>query len=123
MIEFPCEHCDTVLSIAPDQLGSELFCPACDKEITLPELSPEMEVKLTIAMAQAKNLPKDDLDTKKAKRMLEEPDSKETVVWKERLAASFQAVTFQTLPEDHVEEKEEEKEEKGIKKVFGIFKK
>ena len=86
MIEFNCQHCNTNISIATDQIADELFCPACEKEVEFPKLTPNMEAKLALAKAQAKGVVKENLDHTKAVEMLQEPDSKETTVWKERLA-------------------------------------
>ena len=122
MIEFDCEHCETKLSIAPEQLSEDLFCPYCENPIELPELPKDVQLQLDIALAQIKNIPKDDLNYEMAEEMLQHPASKETVVWKERLAQSFQASSFK----DYVPEEPEEQNEKegGIKKLFGsLFKK
>jgi uncharacterized Zn finger protein (UPF0148 family) len=123
MIEFDCEHCSTHISLAPDQMEGEIFCPACDLEVQLPELSPEMEAKLAIARAQAKNIPAEPVNPDKAKKILQEPDSKETTVWKERLAESFKVTSFREYkpPESTEEKPEKEEEPKGIKRIFGIF--
>jgi uncharacterized Zn finger protein (UPF0148 family) len=125
MIEFDCEYCSTHISIAPEQMEGELFCPACDSEVTLPELSPEMETKLAIAKAQAKNVVKEELNPEKAVEMLQEPDSKETRVWKERLAESFQAFCFKEYqePDQEAVEAAKESENRGIKRIFNVFSK
>jgi uncharacterized Zn finger protein (UPF0148 family) len=127
MIEFDCEHCSTHISIAPEQTEGELFCPACELEVNLPELSPELQTQLAIAKAQAKNVMKDELDAEKAVEMLQQPDSKETRVWKERLAESFQVFCFKEYQEPDEATVEKAKEEvenkKGIKKILNIFSK
>jgi len=125
MIEFNCEHCSTHISIAPDQMDGELFCPACDLEVNLPELSPEIQSKLAIAKAQAKNIVKDELDAEKAVEMLQQPDSKETRVWKERLAESFQVFCFKEYeePDESAVEAAKETEKKGIKRILNVFSK
>ena len=125
MIEFKCEHCDTHISIAPDQIDGEIFCPACAVEVHLPELSPEMEIQLKIAKAQAKNIDTEELDPEKAVDMLQEPDSKETRVWKERLAESFQTFCFKDYEEPPEEEQKaaQESEKKGLKRILNVFSK
>ena len=125
MIEFNCEHCSTHLSIAPDQMDGEIFCPACALEIHLPELDAEMAAKLAIAKAQAKNrIDEDSANTEKAVEMLQEPDSKETRVWKERLAESFQTFCFKDYEEPEGEEVSEQAPEKsGLKRIFNVFSK
>ena len=105
MIEFQCKHCKTHLSFAPDQLDSELFCPACELEITLPELSPDMEIKVKIAQAQAKNILTEAENPEKVQEILQEPDSMETTVWKERLAESFKATSFKDYDESEPQPK------------------
>ena len=105
MIEFQCEHCKTHLSFAPDQVEGELFCPACELEITLPELSADMEIKVKIAQAQANNLPTEAEDPEKVQEILQEPDSKETTVWKERLAESFKVTSFKEYNESEPQPK------------------
>ena len=128
MIEFNCQHCNTNISIATDQIADELFCPACEKEVEFPKLTPNMEAKLALAKAQAKGVVKENLDHTKAVEMLQEPDSKETTVWKERLAQSFQAATFKEVDPNREETtllppREEEKDSKksGIRKILDIF--
>jgi hypothetical protein len=129
MIEFNCQHCDTDISIASDQIGGELFCPACEKEMEFPELTPDMEAKLALAKAQAKVVPKGNLDHQKAEKMLQEPDSQETKVWKERLAQSFQAATFKEVEPNRNEttltppkdDKKNDSKKSGIRKIFDIF--
>ena len=125
MIEFDCEHCSTHISLAPDQMEGEIFCPACEQEVHLPELSPEMESKLAIARAQAKNIPSAPVNPDKAKKILQEPDSKETRVWKERLAESLRVTSFKDYkPEETVETlqtEEKDEEAKGLKRILGIF--
>ncbi len=125
MIEFKCEHCKTDLSIAPDQMEGELFCPACEQEIHLPELDADMTAKLAIAKAQEKSIIQDDkVDIKKAAEMLQEPDSKETRVWKERLAESFQSFCFKDYKEPEKKAATvQASEKKGLKRIFNVFSK
>ena len=124
MIEFRCEHCSTYLSIAPDQMEGEIFCPACALEIHLPELDAEMTAKLAIAKAQAQSrIDEDEVNTEKAVEMLQEPDSKETLVWKERLAESFQTFCFKDYEEPEEEASEEKPEKRGLKRIFNVFSK
>jgi hypothetical protein len=57
--------------------------------------------------------------------MLQEPDSKEPRVWKERLAESFQAFCFKEYqePDQKAVEAAKESENRGIKRIFNVFSK
>ena len=124
MIEFRCEHCSTYLSIAPDQMEGEIFCPACSLEIHLPELDADMSAKLAIARAQAQSrIEEAEVNPEKVEEMLQEPDSKETLVWKERLAESFQTFCFKDYEEPEEDAVEEKQEESGLKRIFKVFSK
>lgn len=123
MIEFFCEHCNTNLSIAPEQIGDEIFCPACEEEVRLPQLSLQMEAKLHIALAQAKTGPIKKLDPEKVEKLLEEPDSKETKKWKEQLTQAFKSSsltkTSKILKMKFSDKKDGHKS--GIRKIFDVF--
>jgi len=125
MIEFICEHCETYLSIAVDQIGDEIFCPACEEEVKMPKLSPQLEAKLAIALAQSKTGPKKRLNPK-TEELLQEPDSQETKIWKERLAQSFKASSFRNADVNEKTEnlkasKKDDSNKSGIGKIFDIF--
>ena len=55
--------------------------------------------------------------------MLQEPDSKETLVWKERLAESFQTFCFKDYEEPEEEAVDEQQESSGLKRIFKVFSK
>jgi hypothetical protein len=118
MIEFECVHCNTQISIDPDQMISpELICPACDTIIDMPDLPPEMKARLE-EMAEAAKVNDADIDQEMADAVLDEPASKQATMWREKLAESFQ-----TANQSNVAEMEERREDNrsGIERVIETF--
>jgi hypothetical protein len=72
-------------------------CPACSKPLPELEIPPEVEKTIEEEMAKANEPPEGELDHEAAEAMLEEPASKETMVWRERLAQSFQAANVSNI--------------------------
>ncbi|NOY74539.1 MAG: hypothetical protein GXP32_01945 [Kiritimatiellaeota bacterium] len=90
MIEFECVHCNTQISIDPDQMISpELICPACGTIIDMPDLPPEMKAKLE-EMAESAKMSDEEADDEVAEAVLEQPPSTQATMWREKLAESFQ---------------------------------
>ena len=97
-MEFECAHCKTVIIIDPEQMGSDVHCPACDKDLPLPDLPPEVIEALDKKLEEENAItPTDEGDHEVAEAMLEEPASKETTMWREKLAASFQAANVSNI--------------------------
>ena len=109
-MEFKCEYCDTNICIDIEQIGSDISCPACDRQLKLPDLPREIANALEKLKEEEKKIILDHEGNKEiAEAMLEEPASKETTMWRERLAASFQAANLSNIKSDHdVYEDEEE---------------
>lgn len=104
-MEFECKHCETVISIDPEQMHNDVTCPACGDELDLPELPPKVVEALDKKLAEESNvISSDEGDHEAAEAMLEEPASKETTMWKEKLAASFQAANISNITEIQEEE-------------------
>ena len=105
MIEIKCEHCDTNVVIDLDQITPDMPCPACSKILALPEITPEMEKHIEESLAKVNEAPpEEDLDHEAAETMLEEPASKETMLWREKLAASFQAANISNVADEEATE-------------------
>ena len=99
-MEFECEHCNTTISIDPEQMNTDVHCPACGHHLELPELPPELVEALDKKLAEEGNItPSEEGDHEAAEAMLEEPASKETTMWREKLAASFQAANVSNITE------------------------
>ena len=110
MIEFECVHCNTQISIDPDQMISpELICPACDTMIDMPDLPQEMKVKLE-EIAESAKMSVEDIDQEVAEAVLDEPASKQATMWREKLAESFQ-----TANQANITDLEEESEDGSSK--------
>jgi hypothetical protein len=108
-MEFKCEYCETNICIDIEQIGSEINCPACDRQLKLPDLPHEITKALEKLKEEEKKMISDNEGNKEiADAMLEEPASKETTMWRERLAASFQAANLSNIKSDHNEHEEEE---------------
>ena len=104
-MEFECKHCDTVISIDPEQMHNDVTCPACGDELDLPALPPKVVEALDKKLTEESNIiSSDEGDHEAAEAMLEEPASKETTMWKEKLAASFQAANISNITEIQEEE-------------------
>lgn len=104
-MEFECEHCNTTISIDPEQMSTDVKCPACEHALDLPELPPELIEALDKKLEEEGNIkPSEEGDHEAAEAMLEEPASKETTMWREKLAASFQAANVSNITDlDEVE--------------------
>jgi len=84
-VEIFCQNCDTVILIDRDQFGISHECPACGQALKLPEL-PE-----PLSEDEEESGPGQAGDHEKAERMLQEPASEQTQIWRRKLAAAFQA--------------------------------
>lgn len=84
-MEIFCQNCDTVILIDRDQLGVSHECPACGHPLKLPELAE------LLPGHQGEDGPALPGDHAKAERMLQEPASEQTQIWRKKLAAAFQA--------------------------------
>ena len=97
-MEFECKHCNTFISIDPEQMSTDVRCPACGDHLNLPELPPELVEALEKKLAEENKIKSsDEGDHEAAEAMLEEPASKETTMWREKLAASFQAANTSNI--------------------------
>lgn len=115
MIEFECVHCNTQISIDPDQMiSAELICPACDTIIDMPDMPSEMKVKLE-EIAEAAKINDDDIDQEVAEAILEEPASKQATMWREKLAESFQTANQSNITES------EEPQDDGKSKIESLI--
>lgn len=104
-MEFECEHCKTTISIDPEQMGTDIKCPACEHSLDLPDLPPELVDALDKKLEEEGNItPSEEGDHEAAEAMLEEPASKETTIWREKLAASFQAANVSNITDLEEEE-------------------
>ena len=101
-MEFKCEYCDTNICIDIEQIGSDISCPACDRQLKLPDLPKEVVEAIEKLKEDEKKIIDDNEGNKDvAEAMLEEPASKETTMWRERLAASFQAANLSNIKSEH----------------------
>jgi len=117
-MEFKCKYCDTNICIDIDQIGNDIDCPACNRQLQIPELPEETAKALQKLKDQEKKIITDEEGNKEiAEAMLEEPASKETTMWRERLAASFQAANLSNIKTDH-EHLEEDDEASELVKAF-----
>jgi hypothetical protein len=117
-MEFKCKYCDTNICIDIDQIGNDIDCPACNRQLQIPELPEETAKALQKLKDQEKKIITDEEGNKEiAEAMLEEPASKETTMWRERLAASFQAANLSNVKTDH-EHLEEDDEASELVKAF-----
>jgi len=105
-MEIFCEHCNTVILIDRDQFGISQECPACGRPLKLPHLPDPFPPPQPEPQEPAAG------DHDKGVRMLQEPASEQTRVWRKKLAAAFQAAnhfaqesetTVVAGPEDAVE--------------------
>jgi len=104
-MEFECSHCKTLIIIDPEQIGADICCPACEKNVPMPEFPPEMIKALDQKLDKENSVKSsDEGDHEVAEAMLEEPASKETTMWKEKLAASFQAANISNIKQGIEEE-------------------
>ncbi len=51
-MDFECEHCKTTISIDPEQMSTDVHCPACDHKLDLPDLPPELVEALDKKLAE-----------------------------------------------------------------------
>jgi len=101
-MEFKCKYCETNICIDIDQIGNDINCPACDRQLKLPEIPKETAKALQKLKDREKQIITEEEGNKKiAEAMLEEPASKETTMWRERLAASFQAANLSNIKTDY----------------------
>ncbi len=115
MIEIKCKSCETNIAIDLDQITPNMPCPACSRPLAIPELTPELEKHIEASLAKSNEPPpEDELDHEAAETMLEEPASKETMIWREKLAASFQAANISNIAD------KEEAEELLIQKDISV---
>lgn len=123
-MEFKCEHCNTNISIDPDQISADVTCPACDHPLDVPELPPELVKALDKKLEEESNIkPIQEGDHEVAEAMLEEPASKETTMWREKLAASFQAANVSNISniEDEYKVGKRPALEKAIDSILDFF--
>ena len=114
-MEFECEHCKTIINIDPEQIGTEVHCPGCDRELPIPELPPEVVEALDKKLEEESNLkPNIEGDHEAAEAMLEEPASKETTMWREKLAASFQAANVSNIKTISEEDDDRQTQSSGL---------
>lgn len=114
-MEFECEHCNTVIIIDPEQMGTDVHCPGCGKDLPMPELPPEVMEALDKKLAEESNIkPSDEGDHEAAEAMLEEPASKETTMWREKLAASFQAANVSNIKQINEDDEGHEIQSTGL---------
>ena len=97
-MEFECKHCNTFISIDFEQMGTDICCPACGNHLPLLELSDELIEFFEKKLAEESKIePNNKGDHKIAEAMLEEPASRETTMWREKLAASFHAANITNI--------------------------
>jgi len=112
-MEIKCQKCDTVILIDEEQLGQTSNCPGCGKKLGLPVKVVKKDPKQDPTFAEEEKL-RAVTDTEegheKAEKMLEEPASKETQMWREKLTASFQAANH--FAEDILESELPDEDEK-----------
>ncbi|MBN1863324.1 MAG: hypothetical protein JW808_00335 [Victivallales bacterium] len=112
-MEFSCEHCNTNICIDPDQVNADMVCPACGEPVEVPEFPKELIEAMDRSLAvESEGKSNGEGDHKAAEAMLEQPASRETTVWREKLAASFQAANRSNVAQADIEEF------KGRKKSF-----
>jgi hypothetical protein len=118
-MEFECQHCETSINIDPEQMGSDVHCPACGKGLPMPDLPPEVITALDKKIEEENNIhPIDEGDHEVAEAMLEEPASKETTMWREKLAASFQAANISNIKQAEEDEEDDNIQASGLEAII-----
>ncbi len=97
-MEFTCKDCGTAICVDPDQINQGMVCPACGEPVDIPELPKEIleAIEKNLA-AESESKAENNGAHKAAEAMLDQPASRETTVWREKLAASFQAANISNV--------------------------
>ncbi len=100
-MEVICPNCETSMLIEDEQLGLSHECPACGNPMPIPELSEQDRENFIKSNSKKAAFSPEDTNPELGRKMLEEPATEITSMWKERLANSFHVANFAEENQDY----------------------